>query len=81
MATLTLNADRLDLPPRETVRWSPHRKASVVGAVRSGTISLLEACLRYRLTAEEFEGWQSALEAHGIGALRVTRSQLYRAGR
>ena len=81
MATLNLNADRLDLPPGDTVRWSPQRKASVVSGVRSGAINLAEACLRYRLTAEEFEGWQSALEAHGLGALRVTRSQLYRSGR
>jgi len=38
----------LDLPPADTVRWSPHRKASVVDVVRSGAISLDEACQRYQ---------------------------------
>jgi hypothetical protein len=63
----------LDLPPSDTVRWSPRRKASVV----RGAISLDEACRRYH-SAEEFLAWQEAIEAHGIGALRVTRSQYYR---
>jgi transposase-like protein len=68
----------LDLPPSDTVRWSPRRKASVVRGVRSGAISLEEACQRYRLSAEEFLAWQEAIEAYGIGGLRVTRSQYYR---
>jgi len=68
----------LDLPPSDTVRWSPRRKASVVRGVRSGAISLEEACRRYQLSAEEFQAWQEALETHGIGALHVTRSQYYR---
>jgi hypothetical protein len=55
----------LDLPPSDTVRWSPRRKASVVRGVRSGAISLEEACQRYRLSAEEFLAWQEAIEAHG----------------
>jgi Protein of unknown function (DUF1153) len=80
MATLNLNADRFDLPSSDTIRWSPHRKASVVRGLRSGAISLDEACRRYQLSAGEFLAWQEAIEAHGIGALRVTRSQLYRAG-
>jgi len=67
-----------DLPAGDTVRWSPHRKASVVNGVRSGAISLDEACRRYQLSAGEFLAWQGAIEAHGIGALRVTRSQYYR---
>jgi len=68
----------LDLPPSDTVRWSPRRKASVVRGVRSGAISLDEACRRYQLSAEEFQAWQEAIEAHGIGALRVSRSQYLR---
>lgn len=73
MALLDLN-----LPPGDTVRWSPRRKASVVDAVLSGAISFDEACQRYLLSAEEFFGWQDAMGAHGIGALRVTRFQCYR---
>ena len=71
----------LDLPPADTVRWSPHRKASVVIGVRSGAISLDEACQRYQLSADEFLAWQRAVEGHGVGALRVTRLQYYRDGR
>ena len=69
----------LDLPPSDTVHWSPHRKASVVRGVRSGAISLEEACRRYQLSAEEFQAWQEALETHGVGALGVTSLQHYRA--
>ncbi len=68
----------VDLPPSDTVRWSPHRKASVVNGVRDGALSLDEACRRYQLSTEEFLGWQGAIDAHGIGALRVTRFQCYR---
>jgi hypothetical protein len=68
----------LDLPPIDTVRWTPYRKASVVRGVRSGAISLDEACRRYQLSVEEFLAWQEAIEAHGIGALHVTRSRYYR---
>lgn len=64
-----------DLPPSDTVRWTPHRKAAVVCAVRSGALILDEACRRYQLSAEEFLGWQEAFETHGIGALSVVRLQ------
>ncbi len=75
-----MEAPVLDLPPSDTVRWSPHRKACVVNGVRRGAISLDDACRRYQLSAEEFLAWQEAIDAHGIGALRVTRFQYYRAG-
>ena len=71
-------AQNVDLPPADTARWSPRRKARVVNAVRAGVIAREEACRRYRLSIEEFLGWQEALETHGIGALRITRLQLYR---
>jgi len=67
-----------DLPPADTQRWSARRKAAVVSAVRDGRISLEEACRRYELSAEEFLAWQRAIETHGVGALRVTRLQIYR---
>ena len=50
----------------------------VVDAVRSGAISLEEACRRYQLSVEEFIGWQRAIESHGVAGLRVTRLQIYR---
>jgi len=67
-----------DLPPAETQRWSAQRKAAVISAVRDGTISLEEACRRYQLSAEEFIAWQRGIETHGVGALRVSRLQIYR---
>ena len=68
----------IELPPPYTKRWTARRKAAVVQAVRSGTISLEEACLRYGLSVEEFLSWQRAVEQHGIHGLRVTRLQIYR---
>ena len=67
-----------DLPSPDTKRWVVRRKAVVVHAVRSGSISLQEACRRYRLSVEEFLAWQRAIDRHGIPGLRVTRLQIYR---
>ena len=73
-STMTLD----DLPPADTKRWVTARKATVVNAVRSGLISLEEACRRYALSVEEFVIWQSLLDQHGIAALRVTRANQFR---
>ena len=67
-----------DLPSPDTKRWVVRRKAVVVQAVRSGSISLQEACRRYNLSVEEFLAWQRAIERYGIPGLRVTRLQIYR---
>lgn len=68
----------IDLPPRETKRWVARRKAAVVTAVRSGAISLEEACRRYELSEEEFCAWEHKIAAYGVPGLRVTRLQIYR---
>lgn len=67
-----------NLPPPSTKRWVIRRKAQVVVAVRSGLISLDEACQRYSLSIEEFLSWQRLIDRHGIGGLRATRVQQYR---
>ena len=67
-----------DLPPPNTKRWVIRRKAEVVAAVRSGLISLDEACQRYTLSIEEFLTWQRLIDRHGTAGLRVTRLQDYR---
>lgn len=67
-----------DLPSPNTRRWVARRKATVVAAVRSGLISLEEACLRYTLSVEEYLSWERAIERHGLPGLRVTRLQDYR---
>jgi hypothetical protein len=68
----------LDLPSPDTKRWVVRRKAIVVHAVRNGSISLQEACRRYRLSVEEFLAWQRAIDRYGVPGLRVTRLQIYR---
>lgn len=68
-----------ELPPPNTKRWVIRRKAQVVTAVRSGIISLDDACSRYKLSIEEFLSWQRLIDSHGLAGLRVTRLQDYRA--
>ncbi len=67
-----------DLPPPNTKRWVIRRKAEVVTAVRSGLLTLEEACERYHLSVEEFISWQSLIDKHGMRGLRTTRLQQYR---
>ena len=68
-----------DLPSENTRRWVVRRKATVVRAVRSGLITLEDACRRYTLSVEEYLSWERAIEKHGLPGLRVTRIQEYRA--
>src|SRR6266699_4644870 len=68
----------VDLPAADTKRWVVRRKAVVVAAVRNGSLSLQEACRRYKLSVEEFLAWQRAIDRHGVPGLRVTRLQIYR---
>ena len=67
-----------DLPPTNTKRWVIRRKAEVVAGVRSGLITLEEACRRYSLSIDEFLSWQRLMESHGMRGLRATRIQEYR---
>lgn len=67
-----------DLPPPGTTRWVMRRKAAVVFGVRSGLLSLEEACRRYDLSVDEFLSWQRLIDDHGVYALRTTYLQKYR---
>jgi transposase-like protein len=69
------------LPPPDTKRWSPARKAAVVAATRSGLISRAEALVRYGLSDEELTAWEHAFDENGIPGLRTTRLQCYRSAR
>lgn len=69
-----------ELPSPNTKRWVIRRKAAVVDAVKSGMLTLEQACERYKLSTEEFFTWQTLVEQHGVPGLRVTRLQSYRAG-
>ena len=66
------------LPPSDTVRWVPSRKAAVLNAINDGRISVDEACRRWRLSIEEIQLWQRAMDKVGQPGLRVTRVQIYR---
>jgi hypothetical protein len=70
-----------ELPPPDTKRWVIRRKATVVAAVRSGLLTLEQACQRYKLSIEEFLSWQRLIDSHGLAGLRVTRLQDYRNGK
>jgi hypothetical protein len=67
-----------ELPPADTERWVARRKAQVVAAVQAGLITLDEALARYRLSLEEFTGWQRALYRHGLRGLQVTHTQFFK---
>ena len=67
-----------DLPAPNIKRWHFQRKAIVVTAVRTGLISVAEACARYRITIEEFISWKRLLDQHGSRGLRATCLQKYR---
>lgn len=64
---------RADLPPADTRRWVPRRKARVVAAVEGGLLSPEEAFARYDITREEYENWRISMSRHGLRGLRVTR--------
>jgi hypothetical protein len=67
-----------DLPPDNTKRWTPQRKAAVVLAIRKRVISEWDACERYDLSAEELTQWERDLDQYGAPGLRTTRIGIYR---
>lgn len=67
-----------DLPPPDTQRWIPRRKAEVVSAVEGGLITIEEACERYNLSSEELLSWEIAITRDGLAGLRATKVQQYR---
>jgi hypothetical protein len=68
----------ITLPPADTKRWSPSRKAAVVAAARAGLISRDEVCMRYMMSDEELVAWERAYDQNGVPGLRTTRLQCYR---
>jgi transposase-like protein len=59
-----------NLPPTNTIRWVPRRKAEVVAAVSGGLISMSEACSRYSISLEEFTQWKRDYELNGLEGLK-----------
>jgi hypothetical protein len=64
------------LPPPDTERWVARRKAQVVAAVQAGLLTIDEALARYKLSLEEFNGWQRGLYRHGLRGLQITHLQI-----
>jgi hypothetical protein len=60
-----------DLPPKNTKRWVPRRKAEVIAAVNGGLLTLTDACARYAISQEEFHSWVEAYARHGLPGLRA----------
>ena len=58
-----------ELPPANTRRWLARRKAAVVAAVSSGTLTTEAACRRYHMLEEELLAWQRAFDRYGIDGL------------
>lgn len=67
-----------DLPEPGIQRWVTRRKAEVVAAVRGELLTREDACRRYDISEEEFEGWERLFDRHGVKGLRTTRLQRYR---
>src|SRR4029079_13797387 len=64
--------------PRPGERWTPFRKATVIGAVRVGSAPLHEVCETYSISVDEFLAWERDMDRYGIPGLRSTRYQIYR---
>ena len=56
---------------RPDERWDARKKARVVIAVRSGTLSRGEAYDRYMLSEEELSQWEEAFDREGIAGLQI----------
>ena len=48
-----------ELPPTRTRRWTFRRKAALLQALRSGTITFEQACDQYALSIEELRAWEA----------------------
>ena len=64
-----------DLPPGMATRWVAHRKAEVVSAVEGGLLTVEAACMKYKISLDEFLSWKTAMALHGLRGLKVTRAR------
>jgi Protein of unknown function (DUF1153) len=66
------------LPPAGWKKWSPQRKASVLLAIRAGTISRDQAREAYCLSEEELAIWEERFEVDGLGGLQLKNLRIGR---
>lgn len=67
-----------NLPASYDTRWSASRKAAVVRAVQSGTLSLGTALERYRLSGNEFRSWEEHFATDGVRGLKARELRNHR---
>lgn len=67
-----------ELPPSTTRRWTIGRKAAVLEALHSGTLTIEQARERYALSVEEVRAWERDLKRRGLYGLRATLVQVSR---
>ena len=70
-----LAANLAALPPASTTRWVASRKAAVITAVKTGLLTVMEACRRYGLSHEEFAEWERRYASEGLKGLRARARQ------
>ena len=64
-----------ELPPPGSMRWGARSKAAVVTAIRTGALTLAEACEQYALSTAEYLSWESAYDALGLEGLELSGRQ------
>lgn len=72
------SSEPANLPASYATRWSASRKAAVVRAVQTGTISLGTALERYRLSGNEFRSWEEHLASDGVRGLKARELRSHR---
>jgi hypothetical protein len=69
------------LPPPGWKKWSAQRKATVLLAIRGGTLSRAQAREAYFLSEEELAMWEDRFEVDGLGGLQLKNLKRTRASR
>ena len=54
-------------------RWVMSRKADVLSSIRSGRMTIQQACSRYAISVEELTAWEEAFLRLGPKGLYATR--------
>ena len=69
-----LRITREGLPPVDTSRWVPRRKADLVCGLLAGIISHHEATQAYALSIEELVRWTDLYQRFGLKGLMTTKA-------
>ena len=71
--------NKIILPPTNTIRWTPSKKATVVRSIKLGHYEIKEILEIYvDLSQEELRSWISLYETYGVSSLSTTRLKQYR---